>query len=106
MCVCVYWFHTTELSRSLAGASDRSGWFALTTSLQIATDTLKLRFPELQANVVSSLLSAMPVGTATGIAYICICIYMCIYIYIYMYIYIYIYIYINIYIYIYIYIYI
>ena len=60
--MCVYWFHTPQLSRSLAGASDRSGWLALTTSLQIATDTLKLKFPELQANVVSSLLSAILVA--------------------------------------------
>ena len=38
MCVTVYWFHTPELSRSLA--SDQSGLLAMTTSFKIATDVL------------------------------------------------------------------
>ena len=38
MCVTVYWFHTPELSRSLA--SDQSGLLAMTTSFKIATDAL------------------------------------------------------------------
>ena len=38
MCVTVYWFHTPELSRSLA--SDQSGLLAMTSSFKIATYAL------------------------------------------------------------------
>ena len=47
--VCVYWFHTPELSRSLAEASDRSGLLAMTTSLKKATDSIKHGPPMLLA---------------------------------------------------------